>query len=70
MVEENTDRSDSPVAPRAPQATPLPAGVGHETRVAMDLAGIQGVQRRQAVVVVIVVVLAVVAAAALVYAIV
>ena len=73
MVDENHDESaattgleltpDEP-GPFAPGAfTP-----GKETRVAMDLAGIQGVERRHTILMVIAIGLAAIAAIALVYA--
>jgi hypothetical protein len=43
-----TDKDPSQAAtPPSPQPAPLPASVGQETRVAMDLAGIHKVERRQ-----------------------
>ena len=69
MAEENPNESKPAPVPQTSQPAPSPFTAGQETRVAMDLAGIQGVQRRQTIVRIIVVAPAVIASIALLYAI-
>ena len=75
MVEENLTESKPATVSQAPESGSIPFGSapfvpGQETRVAMDLAGIRDVRRRQTILTVVVVAIAVVALVALIYAIV
>ena len=69
MVDEQPNESKPATVSQTAQPNVGPFIPGQETRVAMDLGGIRGVQRRQTITKVILVVIALIAVIALIYAI-